>query len=107
MSWITSILFGDLESDTGVLAAALTDLATARGRAVATIERRLSAIAQWHKLQSYVTPTRDERVRLVLGGIRRRLGTAQGRHSSRDHRARPGHGGWPATLRGRGPYLHV
>jgi hypothetical protein len=29
------------------------------------------------RFSGYVTPTRDERVRLVLGGIRRRLGTAQ------------------------------
>jgi hypothetical protein len=55
------------EPETAALS--LTDLTTARGRAVATIERRLSAIAQWHKLKGHVTPTRDERVRLVLAMV--------------------------------------
>ena len=76
-AWCARRGYAALPAEPETVALNPTDLATARGCAVATIERRLSAIAQWHKLRSYVTPTRDERVRLVLGGIRRRLGTAQ------------------------------
>ena len=44
---------------------------------MSTITRRLTAISQAHQFAGHPTPTRDERVRTVLKGIRRRLGTAQ------------------------------
>jgi integrase len=44
---------------------------------VATIERRLVAISQAHKLAGYERPTCSEMVRSVLKGIRRTEGTAQ------------------------------
>ncbi len=44
---------------------------------VATLQRRLSAIAQAHKLSGHESPASSPRVRLVWSGIRRTLGVAQ------------------------------
>jgi len=47
-------------------------LAIACGRVVATIQRRLTCIAECRPFNTYVTPTRDERVRhhsIAVGGI--------------------------------------
>lgn len=46
------------------------------GRAIATVVRELAAIAQAHKLAGHLTPV-DARVREVLKGLRRRVGSAQ------------------------------
>jgi site-specific recombinase XerD len=54
----------------------LTSLA-GEGRKVATLDRRLVAIAQAHKLRGLEPPTRDARVRELLAGIRRTRGSAQ------------------------------
>jgi site-specific recombinase XerD len=43
----------------------------------ATITRRISAISQAHQIAGFETPTQSSQVRLVLAGIRRRMGTAQ------------------------------
>jgi site-specific recombinase XerD len=43
----------------------------------ATITRRISAISQAHQIAGMESPTRAAKVRLVLAGIRRTLGTAQ------------------------------
>ena len=77
LTWCDARGSQSLPAEAETVALYLTHLATARARAVATIQRRLTAIAEYHRFSGYPTPTRDERVRLVLGGIRRRLGTAQ------------------------------
>ncbi len=48
----------------------------AHGRKAATITRRLSAIAQAHKMAGLPSPTADPLVRLTAAGIRRTIGTA-------------------------------
>ena len=48
-----------------------------RGKKVSTIQRAVTAISQAHGLAEKPSPTSNERVRTVLKGIRRRLGTAQ------------------------------
>ena len=58
------------------VAAYLADLAQ-NGRKVATLTRRLAALAQAHQLAGFPSPTRDERVRTVLKGIKRTIGVAQ------------------------------
>lgn len=45
-------------------------------RAIATIERRIAAIAKAHQLAGLPDPTKDQRVRDALTGARRRLGRA-------------------------------
>jgi site-specific recombinase XerD len=44
---------------------------------VSTLTRRISAIAQAHRLAGFDSPTADARVRTVMAGIRRVKGTAQ------------------------------
>src|SRR4051794_36886379 len=51
--------------------------ALAGQRKAATLQRRLSAISQAHKVAGHASPTQDQAVRLVLAGIRRTHGTAQ------------------------------
>lgn len=51
----------------------ITDLAR-RGRKVSTIERRLAAIAQAHKMAGHPSPTHATSVRLCFRGIRREYG---------------------------------
>ncbi|HEU4324771.1 MAG TPA: site-specific integrase [Roseiflexaceae bacterium] len=65
-----------LPATPATVAAYLADLAQ-RGLKVATLTRRLAALAQAHQLAGHPSPTRDERVRTVLKGIKRTIGTAQ------------------------------
>src|ERR1700694_3862477 len=51
-------------------------------RKASTIQRRLAAIAAFHRVQLCENPTTAEEVRIVLAGIRRTLGTAR-------HKVRP------------------
>jgi integrase len=53
----------------------VTDLADTHKPA--TITRRISAISQAHQIAGMDTPTGSAKVRLVMAGIRRTLGTAQ------------------------------
>ena len=53
----------------------VTDLAASLKSA--TITRRISAISQAHQIAGMESPTRAAKVRLVLAGIQRTLGTAQ------------------------------
>jgi integrase len=53
-----------------------TDLAR-RGRAPATIARRLVSIAVYHRAGGYPSPTEHGVVRAVVSGLRRQLGVAQ------------------------------
>lgn len=48
-----------------------------KGRKVSTIQRAVTAISQAHGLAKKPSPITNERVRTVMKGIRRRLGTAQ------------------------------
>ena len=52
----------------------LTHLAE-QGRKPSTITRRVSAISQAHQIAEYKSPTRSAKVRAVLRGIRRTVGT--------------------------------
>jgi integrase len=54
----------------------VTDLAR-RGRAPATIARRLVSIAVYHRADGHASPTEHGVVRAVVGGLRRQLGVAQ------------------------------
>jgi integrase len=54
----------------------VTDLAR-RGRAPATIARRLVSIAVYHRATGYPSPTEHGVVRAVVSGLRRQLGVAQ------------------------------
>jgi integrase len=53
-----------------------TDLAR-RGRAPATIARRLVSIAVYHRAAGYASPTEHGVVRAVVSGLRRKLGVSQ------------------------------
>src|SRR5215213_2718229 len=75
-SWCGAHAVDYLPAVPATIAAYITDLAEQR-RTVSTITRHLTAISQAHQLAGYSTTTRDERVRTVLKGIKRRLGTAQ------------------------------
>jgi site-specific recombinase XerD len=57
------------------LCAFLADEASA-GRRASTLGRRLAAIRHFHRLEGYDTPTSDEKVKAVLSGIRRTIGSA-------------------------------
>lgn len=59
-----------------VVAKYLTDLADA-GLKVATVQRRLTAINHAHEAVGLPVPTKNPKVRGVMSGIRRKLGTAQ------------------------------
>jgi len=68
----------------------------------ATLQRRLTAIAQAHKAADLETPTTDRAVRRVMTGIRRQNGTAQEGKApavTREIRAMVDH--LPPTLRGQ------
>ena len=66
---------GRIPCDPGVVAAYLAEHAGAL--AVATLVRRLAAIARGHQARGIASPTQAEIVRATLRGIRRRCGTAQ------------------------------
>lgn len=51
------------------------------GYATSTMERRLVAISQGHKLNGHPSPTTDQRVREIWRGIRRVVGGAQAKKS--------------------------
>jgi site-specific recombinase XerD len=53
----------------------LTSLAD-NGAKVSTIQVKLAAIAYYHRQQKATDPTTDEDVKIVMAGIRRKLGTA-------------------------------
>jgi site-specific recombinase XerD len=54
----------------------VADLAR-RGRAAATIARRLTAIAVYHRAAGLISPTDHDVVRAVVRGVRRQVGIAQ------------------------------
>jgi integrase len=56
--------------------------AAAAGRSAATLTRRAAALAYFHGQAGYPSPTRDRRVKEVLAGIRRSLGTAPTRKAA-------------------------
>jgi integrase len=58
-----------------VIVAYLLLLAEAR-KSISTLERALAAIAAYHRLDGQLDPTNDEHVRVVMKGIRYKLGTA-------------------------------
>ena len=77
----------------------LTD--RAKTRTVATLQRRLSAIAVAHKTKGYVSPTAHAAVRDVWAGIRRAKGTApRGKEPARASQVARMAWGRPATLAG-------
>ncbi len=59
------------------LSAYVTELAAVRGLKASTIQRRLAAIAEAHKLAGFASPTEDAHFRATWKGIRRAYGTAQ------------------------------
>ena len=82
--WCQMLGVEPLPAAPAVLAAYLSELAQPgddrRPAAVATIERRLSAIAQAHRVAGLASPRRDPLVAETLRGVRRLLGVApQGR----------------------------
>jgi site-specific recombinase XerD len=62
-------------ADASLMADYLTHLAES-GRKVATINMAASAIPAAHRTSNLADPTKDESIRLLLTGIRRKLGTA-------------------------------
>jgi len=76
ITWCEAHAVDHLPAAPATAAAYIADLAKQR-RTVSTITRRLTAISQAHQLAGHPTPTYDERVRTVLKGIKRKLGTAQ------------------------------
>jgi hypothetical protein len=74
-SWCKSAGLDSLPASGDTLALYLTVLAGVLK--TATLQRRLSAIAQAHKLAGRESPTASPAVRLVWAGIRRTHGTAQ------------------------------
>lgn len=73
-AWCDDHGVASLPAFPGTIAAYLADLAS--DHKVATLQRRLAAINAAHRLASTESPTGDEKVRLVLQGIRRRNGVA-------------------------------
>jgi integrase len=73
-SWCASHRVTPLPATPETVASYLAELA--RDHKVATITRRLAAIAAAHRLAEVPSPTTHEGVRLVMAGIRRTLGTA-------------------------------
>lgn len=75
VTWCAEHLAEPMPATPAVLAAYLAELAD-QGRTVATIERALVAISQAHRAANHPSPRSSEVVRLVMKGIRRRVGTA-------------------------------
>lgn len=78
VAWCDRHGFASLPASPATVAFYLVDLAD-RGRAVSTLERRISSISQMHKAAKHNSPTGDVEVRTVWAGIRRARGTAQRR----------------------------
>jgi site-specific recombinase XerD len=74
-SWCKSHGQSSLPANPDTVALYVTDLAATHKPA--TITRRLSAVSQGHQIAGMESPTKAAKVRLVLAGIRRTLGTAQ------------------------------
>jgi integrase len=74
-SWCKTHCQISLPANPETVALYVTDLAATHRPA--TITRRLSAISQAHQIAGFETPTGSAKVRLVMAGIRRTLGTAQ------------------------------
>jgi site-specific recombinase XerD len=73
-SWCGLRGLSSLPADPTAVALYVTDMAGTFK--VATISRRMVSIAQAHRAAGHLSPTTDERVRLVNAGIRRVHGTA-------------------------------
>lgn len=74
--WCSEHELPELPSNPQVIGLYITAMAD-RGYATSTIERRLVAISQAHKLAGFSSPTTHEQVREVWRGIRRELDTGQ------------------------------
>lgn len=74
-AWCSQHGYEPLPASPEAVARHLTQLAL-DGLAVASIGRRLAAVRYAHKLAELESPTSHERVRTVLSGIRRTIGTA-------------------------------
>ncbi len=64
-----------LPADPAVVAAFIVWLAE-QGRKPSTVDRKLVALSQMHKMSGHTSPTSSPQVREVLKGLRRRLGVA-------------------------------
>ena len=73
-AWCASVGARSLPADAEIVALYLATLAD-RGLKASTITRRVAAIRYAHRLKELEPPTNSEMVRVVLRGIRRRLGT--------------------------------
>ena len=74
-SWCEGRGLGAMPAAAATVASYATDLADA-GRSVSTVRRAMASIGQAHRLAGHDSPTADAKVRVVLRGIRRRVGTA-------------------------------
>ena len=74
-SWCRSRGLSALPATAESLCAFLADQATL-GKRASTLGRRLAAVRYFHRAAGYETPTGDEKVKAVLSGIRRTIGTA-------------------------------
>src|ERR1035437_7601974 len=74
-AWCQSHGQASLPATADTVALYVADLAATHKPA--TITRRISAISQGHQIAGMETPTGSAKVRLVMAGIRRTLGTAQ------------------------------
>src|SRR4051812_17248144 len=75
-TWCSERHLSLLPAGPATVAAYVSHLADS-GKKPATIDRRLVAISQAHKLAGHDSPTANEGVRTTVKGIRRTLGTAQ------------------------------
>lgn len=67
--------YNAMPTSDAVLMEYLTELAE-KGQKVSTIQTKLAGIAKAHELQGQANPTHTSSVRLLMQGIRRKLGTA-------------------------------
>lgn len=75
-AWCSAQRLAPLPAEPATVALYLADL-TGSGAATSTIQRRISSISQAHQAAGHrPSPTSDVRVRQVMRGIRRTLGTA-------------------------------
>src|SRR5207244_419173 len=74
-TWCSIAGLESLPASGHTVALYLTNLA--QTHKTATLQRRISSIAQAHKLAGHESPTSSPQVRLVWAGIRRIHGTAQ------------------------------
>lgn len=74
--WCEREGFASMPADPVAVAGFLSSEAQAGAKA-STLNRRSAAIRYAHRMAGHVDPTDSEAVRLVMGGIRRSIGTAQ------------------------------